>query len=165
MSTKIYYFLTLIITVLGEKCLNPDIKSKTYTTDDATILKHIAYINEFEVKCEAGGAGRLYALMGDSILPIASVGPHKYQLSWTEDVKTAKVGLITVDVYDEAGYMQVKRALRIGEDFKAVRPFARIEIRHHGVYQGPMISCEVVASVLSIVIAYYALSFKSKLVS
>ncbi|CAH1971465.1 unnamed protein product [Acanthoscelides obtectus] len=150
---------------IAEHCQNPQIISTSYTTQDATILKHVAYIANFYVKCKKGEAGNLYAVLENNITPVASVGEGKYQVSWTEDIKTSKTGDITVNIYDEVGYSSVRKALRAGENLFTVPVFAKIVINHPGVYAGPWFSCEFLAVGFSVVIAYMAIHFRSKLLS
>lgn len=155
----------LLTVVVGENCQKPQLITKFYTTQDVTVLKHIAYIAEFNVKCQKGQSGNLYALFGDAIVPISSVGPSKYQLSWTEDIKLAKTGDVSVQIYDEIGYSAIKKALRNNEDISSVGHFSSISVNHPGTYKGPWISCEFLAVILSLAVAYYAISFRSKLIS
>ncbi|KAJ8980384.1 hypothetical protein NQ317_009378 [Molorchus minor] len=122
--------LTFTISVNGHQCQNPQIISTSYTTQDATVLKHIAYIANFYVKCNRGEPGNLYFLFGDVILPVAKVGPGKYQISWTEDLKTARTGNIELILFNENGYTTARKALRAGEDISAVPNFAKITINH-----------------------------------
>nr|CAI5838872.1 unnamed protein product [Callosobruchus analis] len=150
---------------IAGQCENPQIVSTSYTTQDATILKHVAYIANFHVECKKGDAGNLYALLDDSVTPIASVGKGKYQVSWTEDVKTAKTGEITINIYDETGYSSVRKAQRAGDNLSTVPVFAKIVINHPGVYAGPWFSCECLAVGFSVIVAYMAIHFRSKLLS
>lgn len=151
---------------LADNCQNPQLISKFYSTQDATVLSNIAFISEFNVKCQKGQSGNLYALFSnDVIVPISTVGPSKYQLSWTEELKAAKTGDITVKIFDENGYSAIRKALRNGEDISSVPPFSSITVNHTGTYIGPWISCEFLAVVISLAVAYYAISFRSKLIS
>lgn len=167
MTAKNFLFLLLLVfhVIITESCQHPHIVSTSYTTQDATILKHIAYIANFFVKCKKGEPGHLYAIFGDVIVPIASVGPGKYQVSWTEDVKTARTGDMTVNIYNETGYTAIRKALRASEDISNVPVFTKISINHPGVYVGPWISCEFLAVGFSVIIAYIAIHFRSKLLS
>ncbi|XP_072380322.1 translocon-associated protein subunit delta-like [Diabrotica undecimpunctata] len=155
----------LIVAINGQHCDSPQVISTPYTTQDGTILKHVAYISNFFVKCKDGEPGHLYALLGEGLSPVASVGPNKYQISWTEDVKTAKTGNIAIKIYNETGYIALKKAVRAGETFAHVPVFTIININHTGVYGGPWISCELLAAVFSIVVAYIAIHFRTKLLN
>uniref|UniRef100_A0A6P7FCI1 Translocon-associated protein subunit delta n=1 Tax=Diabrotica virgifera virgifera TaxID=50390 RepID=A0A6P7FCI1_DIAVI len=93
-------------------------------------------------------------------------GGNKYQISWTEDVKTATTGNIAIKIYNEIdGYIALKKAVRAGETFVHVPVFTTININHTGVYGGPWISCELLAAVFSIVVAYIAIHFRTKLLN
>lgn len=63
-------------------CSNPEVTSKSFTTQDATIVSHIGFISEFSVKCSSGQVSSLYAQLEDgSVIPVAVVGPQAYQVS------------------------------------------------------------------------------------
>lgn len=156
---------SLILITYAQQCQNAQVTSTSYTTQDATVLKHIAYISNFQIKCKRGDPGNLYALLGDVITPVASVGVGKYQISWTEDVKIARTGDIVIPVFNESGYSAAKKALRAGEDTGNVPTFTKIVINHPGIYVGPWISCEFLAVGFSVAIAYVAIHFRSKLLS
>ncbi|RZC40333.1 TRAP-delta domain containing protein [Asbolus verrucosus] len=110
------FFLLFCIGGAVSSCESPEIISSTYTTEDATVLTHIAYISEFTVKCGSGSVSNLYALMGGAVQPIGVIGPSKYQISWTEEVKSARTGDITIKIYDDDGFALLRKAQRAGED-------------------------------------------------
>ncbi|CAH1118554.1 unnamed protein product [Phaedon cochleariae] len=165
--SSIFPLVAIIFTFIvnSQQCTDPQIISTTYTTQDATILKQVAFISNFQVKCKKGEAGNLYASFKDTISPVASVDSGKYQISWTEDIKTAKTGDTLVKVYDESGYIALRKAMRAGEDVSGVGVFARIVVHHRGTYGGPWISCELLAAAFSIAIAYVAVHFRTKLLN
>lgn len=66
----------------SDRCLNPEISSETFTTQDATIVTNIAYICEFQVRCKSGVAANLYAEIDGSIVPISVIGPNTHQVSF-----------------------------------------------------------------------------------
>lgn len=156
---------SLIVSAYAQQCQNAQITSSSYTTQDATVVKHIAYISNFQIKCKRGDPGNLYALLGDMVAPVASVGVGKYQISWTEDVKTARTGDIVVPIFNETSYVAAKKALRAGEDITTIPTFTKIVINHPGIYVGPWISCEFLAVGFSVAIAYIAIHFRSKLLN
>ncbi|CAH1111931.1 unnamed protein product [Psylliodes chrysocephalus] len=163
----IFIFLISLIFIVtsAQNCYNPQIVSTSYTTQDATILKAVAFISNFYVKCETGDPGHFYAWLGETITPVASVGEGKYQISWTEEVKTAKTGIINVKVYNDTGYLALRKAIRAGEGNLNVPVFTTLKINHSGVYGGPWISCELLAAVFSIAVAYIAIHFRTKLLN
>lgn len=64
-------------------CSSPQVTSKSFTTQDATIVAHIGFISEFQVKCASGEVSSLYAELEDgSIIPVAIVGSNTYQVSY-----------------------------------------------------------------------------------
>lgn len=70
--------LALVSTSLAGSCVNPEIKVKTFTNDDATVLTHIAFITEFTLNCKEEN---FYALVGDNFLPVTTIGDNKYQVN------------------------------------------------------------------------------------
>lgn len=61
-------------------CENPQITSKTFTTQDATVVLNIAYVTEFEVQCKSGTLSNLYADIDGAVVPISVIGPNTYQV-------------------------------------------------------------------------------------
>ncbi|KAL3270958.1 hypothetical protein HHI36_021461 [Cryptolaemus montrouzieri] len=168
-SLLILFILSSCIVKLTSSaaCKDVQVSTKSYTTEDATVLSQIAYISEFRVKCNpiSANPGNLYALFKENIIPVANVAPNKYQISWTEDLKTAQVGDINVNIFDEEGYSALKKASRSGESLQEVPHFFTITINHPGSYKGPCISCEFLAAIFSLLIAYYAIHLRMKFVS
>lgn len=70
-----------------------------------------------------------------------------------------------VRLFDEDGNIAVRKALRDGEDVNAVQPLFTVNINHPGAFTGPWLKSEFVAVVLSVLIAYLAITSRSKLVS
>lgn len=159
-----FFLLAFAVAAYGT-CVNPEITSTSYTTEDATILTHIAYISEFTVKCNSGLASNLYALMGETIQPVGVTGPSRYQISWTEDIKTARTGDITIKLYDEDGFAIWRKTQRTGGNLGEVTAFGSVIVNHPGTYKGPWISCECLAVAFSAVVCYYAIQFRAKLLS
>lgn len=149
----------------ADQCVNPQVSSKSYTTQEAFILREIAYVTNFNVKCKSGESSNLYALVGNTVTPVAQVTAGIYEISWTEDVKGAKSGNIPVKLYDESGYAALKKALRNNEDISIVPVFTEIIVNNPGIYSGPWLSCEFLAVGFSIAVAYAAIHFRTKLLS
>lgn len=74
----VFATLALISTSLAGSCVNPEIKVKTFTNDDATVLTHIAFITEFSLSCKEGE--NFYALVGENFLPVTTIGDNQYQV-------------------------------------------------------------------------------------
>lgn len=73
-------FLSLISIGLCGSCKNPQVTSRSFTTEDATIVTNIAYVSEFDVKCESGSVPNLYADVDGNISPVSVVAPNKFQV-------------------------------------------------------------------------------------
>ncbi|XP_060515745.1 translocon-associated protein subunit delta [Cylas formicarius] len=147
-------------------CTNPQVTSKSFTTQDATIVSHIAYVSDFSVKCSSGEAGSLYAELEDgSITPVAIVGPQSYQVSWTEESKAAKSGDRIVRIFNEDGYTAIRKLLRAGESSYSVEPFFTAAVRHPGSYNGPWVKSEFIAAIAALVVSYFAIATRAKIVS
>jgi len=157
----------LVVQSNANTCVKPEVSASQYTTQDATVLTNIAYVAEFSLKCANGAKGiPLYAEVAGKTLPAARIGDdNKYQVSWTEDVKKAKSGDYSVNLYDEEGYGALRKALRSGEDISTVKPLVTIVVSYPGAYQGPWVNSEFMAAVLSGLVWYLAFSAKSNLLS
>lgn len=88
-----------------------------------------------------------------------------FQVSWTEDTKTSRRGDKVVRLFDEDGNITLRKALRDGDDISKVQPLFNVNINHPGAFSGPWLKSEFVAVVVSLIIAYVAISSRSKLVS
>lgn len=73
-------FGIIISRVRCESCVEPKITSKTYTTQDATVVTNIAYITEFNVECGIGVITNLYADIDGNVQPLSLIGPNSYQV-------------------------------------------------------------------------------------
>lgn len=149
----------------AEQCVAPKVSANSYTTQDAFILREIAYVANFQIECRTGEATNVYALIGNAVTPVAKVASGMYEISWSEDVKVAKAGQLSVKLYDENGYAFLKKALRNSEDISSVPVFAEVLINSPGIYSGPWLSCEFLAVGFSIAVAYAAIHFRTKLLS
>lgn len=157
--------LSLVPFIVANQCEGPEVSTNSYTTRDAFILREIAYVTNFNVKCKTGEAANLYALVGNAVVPVAQVSGGLYEISWTEDVKGARTGNIPVKLYDENGYAALKKALRNNEDTANVPVFTEILINSPGIYSGPWLSCELLAVGFSIAVVYTAIHFRTKLLN
>ncbi|KAF5282358.1 hypothetical protein FQA39_LY17602 [Lamprigera yunnana] len=146
-------------------CKNFEISSKSFTTQDATIVTNIAYVSEFSVKCSSGSFSHAYADVEGAIIPVFEVGPNTFQVSWIEEIKNARRGSINIRLFDEEGYTALRKAIRAGEDISTVEPLFSVAVNHPGAFNGPWLKSEFLAVALSVVVAYLALTSRSKLVS
>lgn len=90
---------------------------------------------------------------------------NRYQVSWTDDPKTASTGDYHVVLYDDEGYAAYRKAIRNGEDASSVNPLVTILVNFPGAYQGPWVNSEIMAALMSIAVCYFAVSAKSQLLS
>ena len=65
-------------------------------------------------------------------------------------------------IFDEDGYAAARKALRAGEDLSSVPSVADLVVNHPGAYNGPWLKSELLATLVSLVVAYFAVSFKLK---
>lgn len=55
---RLFVFLVVAIgCVVSETCTKPEVSFTSYTTQDATVLTHLAFIAEFTLKCGNGVKG------------------------------------------------------------------------------------------------------------
>lgn len=148
-------------------CKDPTISSLSYTTQDGMVVAEVAFISEFIVQCSNKvDKLALYGEIDGKLLPVMKVdGRTKYQVSWTEEIKKARSGDYIINIYDEEGYGNLKKAIRSGEDTKSVTPLSTITINYAGVYLGPWVNSEFLAAVSLIGAWYLAFVHKSKLLS
>ncbi|PSN36512.1 hypothetical protein C0J52_05052, partial [Blattella germanica] len=157
----------LFVCCSANVCTKPAVSFTQYTTQDATILTNIAFVAEFTLSCENRAVGfPLYAEINGRTLPAARIGDdNRYQVSWTEDVKKARSGDYSVNLYDEEGYAALRKAVRSGEDPSSVKTLTTVLLNHPGAYQGPWVNSEFMAAMLSVLVWYLAFSAKSKLLA
>lgn len=89
----------------------------------------------------------------------------RLQVSWLDDFKKARRGDYNVKLYDEAGYGQLRKLLRDGESISSVTPVHSAYVRYSGAYRGVWVNSEFLAAIVSLVVLYFAYTFKSKIVS
>ena len=140
----------------------------SYTASDAQVLTHIPFVAQFSLTCKGVQANDvpLYANVDGNWIQVARTKDgSQYQLGWTADIKKAKPGDYSIDLYDEEGYSAIKRVAERGEDASAVKPLTSISIAYTGAYKGPYFSSEVIAVVLAFLVLYFAYTTKSKLMA
>ncbi|XP_045781539.1 translocon-associated protein subunit delta [Maniola jurtina] len=168
MVTK--YLLTIFAIAisgsLAESCKNPQVEAASFTTLDATVVTQIAYITEFTLKCDNPLPENyaLYAEVDGKALTAARVGVNKYQVSWTEEPSKARSGVHEIHVMDEEGWASLRRARR-SDPAATVAPLLAIQLQHPGSYSGPWVNSEVLATALSIIVAYTALRSKTSILA
>ncbi|CAG4959156.1 unnamed protein product [Colias eurytheme] len=168
MVTK-YLFTILAIaasSTLAQSCQNPQVEAASFTSLDATVVTQIAYITEFTLKCDNPLPENyaLYAEVDGKSLTAARIGENKYQVSWTEEPSKARAGVHEIHIMDEEGFASLRRARR-SDPAASVAPLLAIQLNHPGSYSGPWVNSEVLATVLSVVVAYTALRNKGNILA
>ncbi|XP_045505919.1 translocon-associated protein subunit delta [Colias croceus] len=168
MVTK-YLFTILAIaasSTLAQSCQNPQVEAASFTSLDATVVTQIAYITEFTLKCDNPLPENyaLYAEVDGKSLTAARIGDNKYQVSWTEEPSKARAGVHEIHIMDEEGFASLRRARR-SDPAASVAPLLAIQLNHPGSYSGPWVNSEVLATVLSVVVAYTALRNKGNILA
>ncbi|XP_030038704.2 translocon-associated protein subunit delta [Manduca sexta] len=160
------FAVAFISGVVGESCQNPKVEATSFTSLDATVVTQIAYITEFTLSCDNPLPENyaLYAEVDGKSLSAARIGPNKYQVSWTEEPAKARSGVHEVHVLDEEGWASLRRARR-SDPAATVAPLLAIQLHHPGSYSGPWVNSEVLATAISILVAYTALRNKSKILA
>lgn len=167
---KMYSLIFLLVLVCyssADVCTKPEVSASAYTTQDATVLTNIAFVAELTLKCGNHATGLpLYAEINGKTLPAARIGDdNRYQVSWTEDVKKARSGDYSINLYDDEGYAALRKAIRSGEDPSSVKSLVTIVVNYPGAYQGPWVNSEFMAAMLSVLVWYLAFSARSKLLA
>lgn len=78
-------FSAIISLSLGQSCTSPKIEStKSFTTEDATIVSQIAFISKFKLKCgnRASETSPLFAEVDGKLSPVVRVGIDEFQVSF-----------------------------------------------------------------------------------
>ena len=74
----------LAASAYATSCTSPKVSVTSFSTQDATILKQLAHIGEFTLKCGNGAKTNLFAEFPcGKVVPVAQVGEDKYQVSVT----------------------------------------------------------------------------------
>ncbi|KAJ0169803.1 hypothetical protein K1T71_014409 [Dendrolimus kikuchii] len=165
------YIFALIAAILvtgtvGESCQNPQVEASSFTSLDATVVTQIAYITEFTLKCDNAVPENyvLYAEVDGKPLSAARIGESKYQVSWAEEPAKARSGVHEVRILDEEGWASLRRARR-NDPAATIAPLLVIQLHHPGSYSGPWVNSEVLATAISVLVAYVALRNKSKILA
>ncbi|XP_026725553.1 translocon-associated protein subunit delta [Trichoplusia ni] len=156
----------LAAVAFAQGCTNPQVEASSFTSLDATVVSQIAYITEFTLKCDNPLPENyaLYAEVEGKPLTAARIGDNKYQVSWTEEPAKARSGTHEIRVLDEEGWASLRRARR-ADPAATVAPLIAIQLNHPGSYSGPWVNSEILATALSILVAYTALRNKSNILA
>lgn len=88
-----------------------------------------------------------------------------FQVSWTDEVKKTHTGDYNINLYDEESYAAIRKAQRNEEDTSNIKPLAVVVVNNPGVFLGPWVNSELLATLLAVVISYFAFSAKSKILA
>lgn len=85
MSKTLFVCVLAVVasSAFGLSCTNPQIESTSFTTQDATIVSHIAFISEFSLKCSNPEALNLplFAEVNGRLSPVVRLSADKFQVS------------------------------------------------------------------------------------
>ncbi|CAG2254695.1 SSR4 [Mytilus edulis] len=129
--------------ISGSTCVSPDVKTETYTTTDGMASMDTVFVVEFSLKCKQRVENlNLYADIHGRTVPASKTNKaDSYQISFSEEHKNLPSGSYQVRLYDDEGYSALKK----------------------GVWKGPLLQSEFVASMVAILVWYLAYTAKAKL--
>ena len=158
--------LALVSVAYGQNCANPIFSSvKHVVTRDTKLNTETAYTVEFQVDC--GKALKnlpFYAQVNDQFISsTCDETGRKYQISWSENHKTASAGEIKLRIFNEDGFFNYKKAQRNNEDLSKIKEVHNISFEHQANYRGPYLQSELVAILFFGTIFYVAQSAKSSI--
>ncbi|PAA59926.1 hypothetical protein BOX15_Mlig019674g3 [Macrostomum lignano] len=168
----LFVFAILAIGVaLAGSCEKPSIKSSVYTAADAHFSNHGIVSATFNVQCAnkaASSSMDVYAVFrGRAVQAAQDLDSSQYQVTFSEPVKTyLPAGGYAIDLYDEDGYAQYRKAQR-GEAGKSSvpEPMARIEFEYPRVRHSLWVHSETVAVLLLLGASFYAYSARKSILS
>jgi len=149
----------------GETCLSPTTTSAVYTTTEATMSSETVVIVEFSIVCKNNIQNmNLYAEFEGRVIPVTRLlGEDKYQVSFSEEHKKLAAGSYSMPIYDEEGYSDLRKAQRSGESTEAVKKLFSVTVEHKGASAGPAVQSEAVATLVAVIVCYFAYSAKASL--
>jgi len=148
----------------ADTCIGAATDHKVYTTTDAASSSETVFLIEFTLVCKNNAKNLfLNAEVAGKQLPVSRSGDNQYQVSWTEQHKSAPAGNYEVRFYDEEGFSALRKAMRAGDDSAKVKPAFTINVAHDGVSNGPIVGTEWIASGLAMGLWYAAYKAKCKI--
>ncbi|XP_071810171.1 translocon-associated protein subunit delta-like [Asterias amurensis] len=168
-ASSVQFLLALLLVsgpifIFGDTCIGASTDHKVYTTTDGSSSTETVFLIEFTLNCKNNAKNLfLNAEAAGKQLPVSRSGDNQYQVSWTEEHKNAPSGNYEVKFYDEEGFSALRKAMRAGDDSTKVKPAFTINVNHQGVFHGPVVGTEVIASVLAVLLWYSAYRAKSKI--
>uniref|UniRef100_T1H2G9 Translocon-associated protein subunit delta n=1 Tax=Megaselia scalaris TaxID=36166 RepID=T1H2G9_MEGSC len=137
-------------------CTSPKASATSFTSSDATIVSQVATVVDLSFKCSNGETPQLYGEINGRVI-LAS------KISWNDEVKKAISGSVTIRLFDEEGYSNIRKAQREGVSLSSVKSISEVTVSVPSAYTGPLVNSELLVAFLAIFIGYFAFTTKSKL--
>lgn len=164
------YLLLLIplaLPLIRADCNIDSAATKTYSTTDGQVIAKVAVTASFRLGCTPGSEEpKLHAETGDGqyLAVTASNDRHDYKsVSFIEEAAKSKSRWIEIKIYDDATYQKLSEARQSGSSISSYQPMKTISISHYGVYGGPLLKMETVATVALIGAFLFAQSLRNKI--
>ncbi|XP_052779342.1 translocon-associated protein subunit delta-like [Mya arenaria] len=167
----IFAFMLVIapFMVLADVCTSPSVKSSTYTTSEASSSTNTVFIVQFSLSCKNGAKDlTLYADINGKTVPVtrsAENEKYPYQVSFSDENKNLPSGSYDVKFYDEDGFSNLRKAQRSSEGTSSVKSIFSINVSHSGVWKGPLVPSELVATATAVLVWFLAYSARNSLQS
>ncbi|GFN84604.1 ceramide kinase [Plakobranchus ocellatus] len=157
----------LPVSIYGDTCLAPQVKSQSYSTPEAIVSFDTVLIVEFSLTCKNNLKNvNLYADVAGRTIPATRIGePNKYQISITDEPKKLPSGAYEIRFFDEEGFALLRKAQRSGESTSSLKPLFTITLNHPGIWSGPLIQSEFVAAMTAIIVWWMAYTQRGKLLA
>ena len=140
---------------------------KAYSTSDGQVITKVAVTASFRIGCGYGTEEpQLHAETTDGqyLAVVTSVDRNQYkEVSFIEESQKSKSRWIEINVYDDATYQKILAARQSGSSWSSYRPMKTISISHYGVYGGPFLKMETVATLSLIAAFLFAQSVRNKI--
>ncbi|KAH3880661.1 translocon-associated protein subunit delta-like [Dreissena polymorpha] len=167
----IFSFLMLVApsVVFGDSCASPQVKPSIYTTTEASSSTDTVFIVQFSLTCKGGPSDlTLYADVNGKTVAVTRNDDNvkfPFQVSFSDENKNLPSGTYEVKFYDEDGFANLRKAQRSGESSSSVKSLFSIEVNHPGVWKGPFVSSELVATLVALLVFFSAYTARNSLQS
>ncbi len=86
---------------------------------------------EGRATCENDELSELYAVLGDTIVPVSrSLETDEFQVTFSDDHKKMPKGYYTVRFYDDVGYLALRKAQSQGLPLDQVQSVFNVDVYH-----------------------------------
>eukprot|EP00918_Siedleckia_nematoides_P069668 GHVU01151919.1.p1 GENE.GHVU01151919.1~~GHVU01151919.1.p1 ORF type:complete len:180 (+),score=20.48 GHVU01151919.1:24-542(+) len=156
-------FLPLLAS--GNTCLSPQVRTEVYTSSEKSMSTNSVIVVEFSVKCKNGVTDmNVYAELNGKALPASkAIDSDMYQVSFSEEHAKLPSGTYNVRFFDEDGYGILRKAQRTGEDTVNIKDLFTVTVNHQGASKAFVLQSELCATLLTVLVWYFAYTAKSKL--